>query len=206
MPDFSKSWGSVIEREFGYTKKMWTQHRNELANMTVLTSEKWIKRVMERVIKHRANMLENTVKYLLAQEHEPRFPVMPYVEGQVVHTPDSISPKDKSKWKKISSGTPPTPFYQRMGNLSLGEKDPVKKVIQFSGGHNYPTFNLKDGWRDNLPNQFPDHIIATGVIDGQIIIVNNIQYVLKKSKGSKEPTNQNPQGHIFIAVPKLKGG
>jgi hypothetical protein len=206
MPDFSKVWTAAIEREFGYSKATWTRHRNELTNLTALKSEGWIKRVMEHVTKHRAKMLESTVKYLLAHEAEARFPVQPYIEGQATQTPDSISPNDKSKWTKLSPDTPPTPFYQRMEKLSLQGVDPVKKAISFGGEQLYPAFKLTSGWKDNCANQLPDSVVVTGVCDGQIIIVNEIQYVIKLSKGSKEPTDQNQNGHIFIATPRLMGG
>lgn len=206
MPDFSKAWSTAVENEFGYTKKMWTQHRNELIKLTSTTSANWLDRVMEKVIEHRAKMLEKTVKYLLKQEYEGSFPVMPYVEAQVAHTPDSISPIDKFKWKKQSVDTPPTPFYRRMENLSL-QDDAVKKELDFDNDHCYPTFNLTQGWQDKKPNQLPDHVIATGVEHGQIIIVNNIQYVVQRTKGmGKEPTSNNPYGNIFIAIPRLRGG
>jgi hypothetical protein len=206
MPDFSKSWTDAIEREFGYSKATWTRHKNELTKLTALKSESWIKRVMEHVTKHRAKMLESTVKYLLAHEAEARFPVQPYIEGQVTQTPASISPNDKSKWKKLSPDTPPAPFYQRMEKLSLQGDDPVKNSMSFGGEQLYPAFTFTSGWKDNCANQLPDSVVTTGVCDGQIIIVNNIQYVIKLTKGSKEPTAQNPCGNLFIATPRLLGG
>lgn len=72
-----------------------------------------------------------------------------------------------------------------------------------------PRFTLAPiQWNDNQPNTIPDAIIAAGIYNGQIIMVNDIQYqvVQQGGKSAVASTDQNPQGLAFRAVPRLRGG
>jgi hypothetical protein len=210
VPDFSQTWTSRMETDFGYSKALWSRHRNALAK--ILTKDnynKWLENVMEHVIAHRAVMLEKLLKYLLATEVDKRFPIIPYMEGSVVDNPSNISPQNKGKWKKITPGTPDEPFYQQMKALTLQSQAPSSptKNVYMPGIPQYPTFNLSpDQWTDHQPNQVPDHIVATGIQAGSIIVVNDIQYTIRGTAGMQEPNTENPHGKIFIAVPRLRGG
>lgn len=69
------------------------------------------------------------------------------------------------------------------------------------------TFDAPLNWQDNQVNHIPAEIAcARGLLDNQIIAVNGIRYRVQQLNKSTEPTNQNPMGNVFRAIPMLRGG
>jgi hypothetical protein len=93
------------------------------------------------------------------------------------------------------------PGTQQPATEPLGKKMEKPPVAE----HNYPTFTLTD-W-DYKKDLLPDHIIATPVRHGDVIVINGLEFkVIERKDRYREPTTQNPMGKYMHVIPHLRGG